>query len=126
MLIRILLQDSSNVVQPDPFMSSSTYTIYPDVLRWVYFVKWFFDRYWLSIVFRRLNPLMHNVVKWPNIQSMFGHFTTLCIKELNWIFQLKQDIKDMLVVHYTSCFVCEGTMLILVYFFLKKNNLKNC
>ena len=29
---------------------------------------------------------MHNIVKWPNIQgfySMFGNFTTLCLKGLN-------------------------------------------
>ena len=42
----------------------------------------------------QVNPFMHNVVKWPNIflkfcavntsrfLNMFGHFITLCMKEL--------------------------------------------
>ena len=46
-----------------------------------------------------LNPFMRNVVKWPNIllkscgvyiakfESIFGHFTTLCMKGLNQILQ---------------------------------------
>ena len=29
-----------------------------------------------------VNPFMHNIVKWPGILFMFGHFTALCMKEL--------------------------------------------